>query len=123
MRRGMLHGLILALGLMAGAAGAERTEPPTRVKALILRVTGGDTLEAAPLAPQRVRLAGLEARGEGTQKFLAGLLPVGSVVTLDVRGRDGAGLVADVVLPDGRSVGRILLDAGRAQHRKEINRP
>ena len=114
-----LVGLLLALlGLLSPPAPSAGTEPfPARV----LQGLDGDSLIVLRAGRRvEVRLQGIDAP-EGSQPFgrqarglarrLAGDLPV----TLGPRGEDQHGrLLAEVVLPDGRSLNREMVRAGLA---------
>ena len=87
----------------------------------VVRVSDGDTLHILRYGrAERIRIAEIDCP-EKNQKFgrraaqLTGELVSGKRVTVRIRDRDRYGRwVADVLLPDGRSVGRELLRAGLA---------
>jgi endonuclease YncB( thermonuclease family) len=116
---GRARGAAAAAGLVLGLlAGAVRAEPFT---GRVVAVTDGDTLKV--LHGRRVevvRLQGIDAperrqaHGTRARQFAAGLAHGRPVTVLD-RGRDRNGrLLAEVVLPDGRSLNQELVRAGYA---------
>jgi endonuclease YncB( thermonuclease family) len=109
--------LLLTLGLV-GAAGLATAETFT---ARVVGVTDGDTLRVRGDGPQLIlRLRGIDAPekgqayGQRAKEYLSGLA-FGQTVTVQATGRDRYGrLLAEVLLPDGRSVGQELVRAGYA---------
>ena len=84
------------------------------------RAVDGDTVDAAFLVPVRVRLFGLNApehntpQGPPAQKLLESLV-AGKLLDADLKGHEKYGrLLADLLLPDGRHVTTLLLEAGLA---------
>jgi endonuclease YncB( thermonuclease family) len=105
--------LVLALATLAAAA------PPFAAR--VVAVTDGDTLKV--LRDHRVdvvRLQGIDApessQAYGTRaKQHAAALAFGQTVTVHPTGRDRHGrLLAEVTLPDGRSLNQALVRAGYA---------
>lgn len=89
----------------------------------VVGVADGDTLAVLDGTTQvRVRLHGIDCpeRGQAfgaAAKRYASSLAFGKTVTVSSRGRDRYGrLLAEVVLPDGRSLNRELVAAGMAWH-------
>lgn len=92
--------------------------------ARVTRVIDGDTIVVVPTEGIHVRLLDCwapETRGPDApdglkaREFLAGLLPVGSVVRIEAVGRDPFGReLATAWLPDGRSAGAEVVAAGHA---------
>jgi endonuclease YncB( thermonuclease family) len=101
--------------LLAGAATAEE------FAGRVVAVTDGDTLKVLRVRhAETVRLEGVDAPekrqayGERAKRFTADLA-FDRTVTVRTRGRDRNGrLLAEVVLPDGRSLNQELVRAGYA---------
>ncbi len=117
---------LAALLALASVAVLASCGPPAGREAFEGKVVGvadGDTLVVLDGTAQvRVRLHGIDCpeRGQafGTAaKRFASSLAFGKTVTVRARGKDRYGrLLAEVVLPDGRSMNRELVAAGMAWH-------
>ena len=107
--------MAVGLLLLAGSTSAET------FTGRVIGVTDGDTLTILRGGrPATVRLRGIDAPERGqpyatrAQQYLAGLA-FGQVVTVESNERDRYGrLVAEVRLPDGRSLSQELVRAGYA---------
>lgn len=103
------------LTLLAGSASAET------FTARVIGVTDGDTISVLRVGrPEVIRLRGIDAPergqayGERARQYAAALA-LGKVVAVEAAGRDRHGrLLAEVHLPDGRSLNRELVRAGYA---------
>jgi len=112
-----LVGLLALACLVVGSAAAL----PERFTARVEKVLDGDSLELLrDGAPVTVRLFGIDCpeweqpHGPAAARF-ARALAAGARVVVRVRGTDVYGrLLADVALPDGRSLNRELVRAGHA---------
>jgi micrococcal nuclease len=114
--RGVAAGLVgLGLVLLASAAAA------VEFRGRVVGVTDGDTLTVLRNGrAERIRLRGIDAPEQGQAfgqraKQFASALAFDKTVTVLVRERDRRGrTIADVMLPDGRQLGRELVRAGYA---------
>lgn len=114
----MSVGLWLAVGLLVGLGVAAA---PSSFSARVETVVDGDSLEVRRGSEVlQVRLYGVDcpeweqAHGPAATRFTSALA-AGRTVTVRVRETDDYGrLVAEVDLPDGRSLNRELLRAGHA---------
>lgn len=119
----MRVGLQLAVGLLMVSclAGAGLAAGQSRFSARVETVVDGDSLEVRRGSEVlQVRLYGIDCpeweqpHGPAATRFTSDLV-AGRVVTVRVRETDDYGrLVAEVELPDGRSLNRELLRAGHA---------
>lgn len=105
----------------APRVGAPAPEPARELSGTVVRVRDGDSLVVLAAGEAvEVRLDGVDAPelaqafGRRSRRHAAGLA-FGSAVRLEVRGRDAYGrMLAEVFLPDGRSLNRELVSAGLA---------
>ncbi|HEY3196558.1 MAG TPA: thermonuclease family protein [Nitrospirales bacterium] len=97
----------------------------------VVGITEGDTITVLhDHSPIKVRLRGIDCPERGqpfgkAAKQAATAMAMGKVVTVNVRGRDKYGrTMAEVVLPDGRTLNEELVIQGLAwQHRKYSDDP
>lgn len=109
---------LLALACLVAGSAAAQPEPFT---ARVEQVLDGDSLELLrDGALVRVRLFGIDCpeweqpHGRAAARF-ARSLAAGATVVVRARGTDAYGrLLAEVILPDGRSLNRELVRAGHA---------
>lgn len=121
--RALILSLLLLLPAGAGAAGARR-------KCRVVGVSDGDTLTVLCARNERkkVRLAEIDAPekrqafGDAAKRFCSSLAYDRDVVVVE-RDTDRYGrLVAQVLLPDGRSLNRELVAAGYAWWYKQYSK-
>lgn len=107
-----------ALASLLLASGVCHSE---EFKGKVVGVTDGDTIEVMRQgAPERVRLAGIDCpeygQPYGSQaKQMTTILAFGEEVTVKTQGKDKYGrTLGEVILPDGRSLNRKLVQEGLA---------
>jgi endonuclease YncB( thermonuclease family) len=108
--------LLFLLVLLLGLRGGRTTE------AKVVKVVDGDTLRVLLKDGEEeyVRLAGIDAPelkrgGEGAREFLSKLCPVGSIVRLEIAGRDRyRRLLAVVYNENGVNLNRRMLEENLA---------
>jgi len=112
---------LLALLLIPGAIAAGQTPPPAEFTAKVVGISDGDTLTVLrDRSPIKIRLHGIDAPETGQDfgnraKQGASALAFGKTVTVRPRDTDRYGrTVAEVILPDGRSLNRELVREGLA---------
>lgn len=116
-------GALFALAFVAGLASCRPSAGREPFEAKVIGVADGDSLTVLDGTTQvRVRLHGIDcpergqAFGAAAKRFTSALA-FGKRVTVKGRGKDRYGrLLAEVVLPDGRSLNRELVSAGMAWH-------
>jgi endonuclease YncB( thermonuclease family) len=113
---------LVAIVLFVALGASPPAVPAAGFRASVVGITDGDTLTilTSNRVPMKIRLAGIDAPETGQDhgsaaKQLASDLAFGKEVTVEPRSTDRSGrTVAEVVLPDGRSLNREMVRAGMA---------